>query len=52
MQLSIATTLDYAVTEPVDILLQIEAAVIPEQRILDQISMSKLAAQRLIRGSM
>lgn len=35
MRLSIVTTLDYAVPEPTDILLQIEAAVIPEQHILD-----------------
>jgi transglutaminase-like putative cysteine protease len=34
MQLSIATTLDYALSGPADILLQIEAAMIPEQRVL------------------
>ncbi|MEE4451328.1 transglutaminase family protein [Novosphingobium resinovorum] len=34
MQLSIVTTLDYAVPEPVDVLLQIEAAMIPEQHVL------------------
>lgn len=35
MQLSILTTLDYAVPEPVDVLLQLEAAMIPEQTVLD-----------------
>jgi transglutaminase-like putative cysteine protease len=34
MQLSIVTTLDYAVPGPVDVLLQIEAAMIPEQQVL------------------
>ncbi|WP_404480106.1 transglutaminase family protein [Novosphingobium sp. BL-52-GroH] len=34
MQLSIVTTLDYAVPGPVDVLLQIEAAIIPEQQVL------------------
>lgn len=34
MQLSIQTTLDYALSEPTDVLLQIEAAMIPEQRVL------------------
>ncbi len=34
MQLSIVTTLDYAVQGPVDVLLQIEAAMIPEQNVL------------------
>lgn len=34
MQLSIVTTLDYAVPGPVDVLLQIEAAIIPEQRVI------------------
>lgn len=34
MQLSILTTLDYAVRNPVDVLLQIEAAMIPEQQVL------------------
>ncbi|MFC0205281.1 transglutaminase-like domain-containing protein [Novosphingobium soli] len=34
MQLSIVTTLDYAVPEPVDVLLQLEAAMIPEQHVL------------------
>ncbi|AXB77584.1 transglutaminase family protein [Novosphingobium sp. P6W] len=34
MQLSIVTTLDYAVRGPVDVLLQIEAAMIPEQRVM------------------
>src|SRR3546814_3312507 len=34
MQISIETRLDYAVPEPVDVLLQIEAAMIPEQTVL------------------
>ncbi|EJU12648.1 transglutaminase [Sphingomonas sp. LH128] len=34
MQLSIQTMLEYAVPGPVDVLLQIEAAIIPEQRVL------------------
>ncbi|KQM21622.1 transglutaminase-like domain-containing protein [Novosphingobium sp. Leaf2] len=34
MQLSIVTTLDYAVHDAVDVMLQIEAAMIPEQRVI------------------
>lgn len=34
MQLSIVTTLDYAVRDAVDVMLQIEAAMIPEQRVI------------------
>jgi transglutaminase-like putative cysteine protease len=35
MQLSITTSLEYSVQGPVDVLLQIEAAMIPEQRVID-----------------
>jgi len=35
MKLSIRVQLDYTFAEPTDILLQVEAAIIPEQRILD-----------------
>lgn len=35
MQISISTTLEYAVPQPVDVLLQLEAAAIPEQSVLE-----------------
>lgn len=35
MQISITTRLEYSISQPVDVLLQIEAAMIPEQRVID-----------------